>query len=86
MDECACVHQDPVVCFYIRYHKNPLELTKEDICECPCHDDFDPTDEYDDGNIIDSNIFLTEEDRDEFKADYDMWKEMQKASHKFKGE
>ncbi len=65
---CACVDQDPVVCFYIRYHKNPLELTKEDICECECHANFDPLDE-------------DEQDRDERLADYDMMKEMQKADH-----
>ena len=83
---CACVHYDPVVCFYIRYHKNPLELTKEDVCECECHADFDPTDYNDNGDVMDSKRFLTDEDKDEFEADYDMMKEMERADHEFEME
>jgi hypothetical protein len=44
---CACVDQDPRVCFYIRYHKNPLELTNEDICDCECHEKYDTNDNCD---------------------------------------
>jgi hypothetical protein len=45
---CACVDRDPMVCFYLRYKKNPLELTKEDICECDCHDGYDSLGEDED--------------------------------------
>ncbi|MFA5300244.1 MAG: hypothetical protein WC389_18810 [Lutibacter sp.] len=52
---CACVDRDPVVCFYLRYHKNPLELNKEDVCECECHDGyrdkFDEVDNYLKGSL-----------------------------------
>jgi hypothetical protein len=65
---CACVDQDPIVCFYLRYNKNPLELTKGDVCECSCHDNFDPQVE-------------DEQDKSELEADYDMMKEMQKSDH-----
>jgi len=43
--KCACVDYDPVVCFYLRYNKNPLELSKEDVCECECHANYEPDNE-----------------------------------------
>jgi hypothetical protein len=66
--KCACVDQDPTTCYYLRYNIHPLELTQYNVCECPCHDGFDPLDE-------------DEQDRDERLADYEMMQEMQKADH-----
>jgi hypothetical protein len=41
MNECACLNNNPVTCFRLRYNLNPLEMTSEDVCECSCHDEFD---------------------------------------------
>lgn len=60
--KCACLDSDPIVCFYLRYNKNPLELDKSDICECPCHNNYDPLD-YD-------------EDEAEERNDYELMKQL----------
>ena len=59
--KCACVDYDPVVCFQLRYNKNPLEMDKDDVCECECHDGFDP---------------LDYEDELERQSDYDLMKQL----------